>query len=71
MTERPETIESGSNMLTGVQSDLMLRAVEIVLNEKHGWDPPSEYLEKDVSSKIVKIILWYLNNTGWSRMEVG
>ena len=64
VTERPETIESGSNMLTSVSPDLMLRAVEIVLNEKHEWQPPVEYLERDVSSKVVKIILGYLRNAG-------
>ena len=63
VTERPETIESGSNMLTGVQPDLMLRAVEIVLKEKHEWESPSKYLEKYASSKVVKIILGYLRNT--------
>jgi len=63
VTERPEKIESGSNMLTGVEPDLMLRAVEIVLNEKHEWGPPSGYLEKCVSSKVVKIILGYVGNT--------
>ena len=62
VTERPETIESGSNMLTSVSPALMLRAVEIVLNEKHEWQPPVEYLERDVSSKVVKIILGYLRN---------
>ena len=57
--ERPETIESGSNMLTGVEPDLILKAIEIVLNEKQKWQPPAEYLDSDVSSKIVKIILGY------------
>lgn len=62
VTERPETIESGSNMLTSVSLDLMLKAVEIVLNENCQWEPPAEYLEKDVSSKVVKIILGYLRD---------
>jgi len=64
VTERPETIESGSNMLTSVSPDLMLKSIEIVLNEKHQWEPPVEYLERDVSSKVVKIILGYLRNAG-------
>ncbi len=64
VTERPETIESGSNMLTGVSPDLMLKAVEIALSEKPKWEPPEGYLDKDVSSKVVKIVLGYLRDVG-------
>jgi len=62
VTERPETIESGSNMLTGASPDLILKSVDIVLHEKIEWNPPSEYVERNVSSKIVKIILGCLGN---------
>ncbi len=61
VTERPETLESGSNMLVSVSPDLILSALEIVLNETREWEPPSEYLVTNVSSKIVKILLGYLN----------
>ena len=61
VTERPETMESGSNMLVGVSPDLILSALEVVLNEKREWQPPVEYLATNVSSKVVKIILGYLN----------
>ncbi|MDY6912175.1 MAG: UDP-N-acetylglucosamine 2-epimerase (non-hydrolyzing) [Chloroflexota bacterium] len=64
VTERPETIESGSNMLASVSPDLMLKAVEVVLDENHEWEPPLEYLEKNVSSKVIKIILGYFRNAG-------
>jgi len=67
VTERPETIESGSNMLASISPNLMLKSVEVVLNEKCKWEPPREYLERDVSSKVVKIILGYLRNTVGSR----
>jgi len=60
VTERPETIESGSNMLTSVSPDLMQKSIGIVLKEKNDWEPPAEYLEKNVSSKVVKIVLGYL-----------
>lgn len=60
VTERPETLESGSNMLTSVSPDLILKSVEVVLNEKCEWEPPAEYLVKNVSSKVVKIILGYI-----------
>lgn len=61
VTERPETLESGSNMLTGVSPDLILSALDIVLNEESQWQPPVEYLTKNVSSKVVKIMLGYLS----------
>lgn len=61
VTERPETLESGSNMLTSVSPDLILKSVEVVLNEKCEWEPPAEYLVKNVSSKVVKIILGYIS----------
>lgn len=60
-TERPETIESGSNMLVGVSPDLIMNSLEVVLNEPHEWEPPREYLAENVSSKVVKIVLGYLN----------
>jgi UDP-N-acetylglucosamine 2-epimerase (non-hydrolysing) len=61
VTERPETVESGSNILTGVSPDLISKSLDIVLNEKNEWEPPSEYLVKNVSAKVVKIILGYQN----------
>ena len=64
VTERPETLECGSNMLTGVSPDLILKSLEVVLNEERAWEPPAEYLEKNVSSKVTKIVLGYLRSMG-------
>lgn len=61
VTERPETIESGSNMLTGVSPELVSDSINVVMNEKNDWNAPVEYLEKNVSSKVVKILLGYGN----------
>lgn len=60
VTERPETIESGSNMLASVSPDLIRKSIDIVTKEKCHWEPPAEYLDKNVSSKVVKIVLGYL-----------
>jgi UDP-N-acetylglucosamine 2-epimerase (non-hydrolysing) len=62
VTERPETIESGSNMLTGVSPDLILKSLDTVLNESLEWEPPAEYLVKNVSSKVAKILLGYFSD---------
>jgi len=59
VTERPETIECGSNMLAGCEPDAILRCVEAVLAQGRVWQPPTEYLETNVSGKVVKIVLGY------------
>jgi len=60
VTERPETQDSGSNMLTGVAPEMMLSALQIVLGETRQWAPPQEYLDRNVSMKVLKIILGHL-----------
>jgi len=59
VTERPETLECGSNMLSGVEPDAILRCVKTVLAQPCAWRPPVEYLEPNVSSTVVKILLGY------------
>jgi UDP-N-acetylglucosamine 2-epimerase (non-hydrolysing) len=59
VTERPETIECGSNILSGIEPDAILRCVGIVTSRRHAWTPPSEYLEPNVSDKVMRIILGY------------
>lgn len=57
VTERPETIEAGSNMLAGVRVEDILRAEAVVLLSERNWDPPAGYLDRDVSATVVKIVL--------------
>jgi UDP-N-acetylglucosamine 2-epimerase (non-hydrolysing) len=59
VTERPETIEAGSNFIAGCESDSILRAVKLVLGQNCSWEPPKEYLIKEVSSTVARIILGY------------
>lgn len=58
-TERPETIEVGSNFLSGCNPEIILRGVETVISCQHNWTAPNEYLTQNVSDKIVKIVLGY------------
>jgi len=58
-TERPETIECGSNILTGGDPAQIMRAVETVLSTPSDWDPPREYLEPRVSRTVVKLLTGY------------
>lgn len=57
VTERPETIECGSNVLTGLDPDAIVKTVQIAKKDEWKWNPPEEYLETNVSSKVVKILL--------------
>jgi UDP-N-acetylglucosamine 2-epimerase (non-hydrolysing) len=59
VTERAETVESGSNILTGVEPDAILRAVKTVLVMPPNWLPPAEYLEPNVSRTVVKVVMGY------------
>jgi UDP-N-acetylglucosamine 2-epimerase (non-hydrolysing) len=56
VTERPETLECGSNVLTGAEPDRILAAVQTVLAQPPDWNPPSEYLAENVSQTVVKIL---------------
>ncbi len=62
VTERPETIEVGSNIISGCQPLKILDAVNLTLNMNHDWDAPPEYHLNYVSRTVLKIILGVFNN---------
>ena len=57
VTERPETIECGSNMLSGVEPEMILQCVRTVESQACEWTVPPEYLLPHVSDTVVKIVL--------------
>jgi UDP-N-acetylglucosamine 2-epimerase (non-hydrolysing) len=59
VTERPETLDVGSTMLSGAEPESILRCAKTVLGQPRNWSPPPEYLVRDVSSTVVKIVLGY------------
>lgn len=59
VTERPETIECGSNILAGGEVESILRAVEIAIAQPAAWTAPREYLAENVSQTVSKILLGY------------
>ena len=59
VTERPETLECGSNVLAGADEETILRSVRMVLASPPSWTVPPEYLEEQVSSTVLKIVLSY------------
>ena len=60
VTERPETIECGSNMLSGTDPEGIQRCVRTVLGKKDSWTVPREYLVTNVSDTVARIVLGYL-----------
>ena len=56
-TERPETVECGSNVLSGVEADGIRRCLQLMLDGSRRWDPPPEYLVDDVSATVANILL--------------
>ena len=56
-TERPETVECGSNVLSGVEPEGIRRCLDLMLDGSRRWEPPAEYLVDDVSSTVANIVL--------------
>jgi len=61
VTERPETLECGSNILSGADADTIMRCARTVLELSSSWQPPPEYMVEDVSDRVVKIVSGYLH----------
>ncbi|UYP07514.1 non-hydrolyzing UDP-N-acetylglucosamine 2-epimerase [Priestia megaterium] len=56
-TERPETIECGSNMLSGIDSNQIINCVHVMVGQQKNWSYPKGYDDKNVSDKVIKVIL--------------
>ncbi len=62
VTERPETIECGSNVLSGAEPEMIERAVRVAVD--HGeWKVPAEYLVPNVSQTVSKIVLGFFESS--------
>jgi len=63
-TERPEAMEKGCFLLAGIDENSLLQAVDMAVtlhqNGDHGIPVP-DYLDENVSSKVVRIIQSYTN----------
>ncbi|RRJ61631.1 UDP-N-acetylglucosamine 2-epimerase (non-hydrolyzing) [Paenibacillus oralis] len=56
-TERPETVDCGSNIVSGLDAVSILRSAAAMIELPRDWEPPQGYLAKDVSVKVVKFLL--------------
>lgn len=59
VTERPETVECGSNILSGADPDLIVKSVDVAISQPASWNPPKEYLVENVAQTVSKIVLGY------------
>ena len=59
VTERPETLECGSNILSGTEPAAILNAVRFVTSQGRGWQPPVEYLAPVVAETVCRIVLGF------------
>ncbi|WP_151736646.1 non-hydrolyzing UDP-N-acetylglucosamine 2-epimerase [Paenibacillus tengchongensis] len=56
-TERPETVDCGSNVVSGVEAESILRCVRLMTSVSRQWEAPEGYKAPDVSAKVVKFLL--------------
>lgn len=56
-TERPETVDCGSNVVCGLKAARMEEAVVVMTALPPKWQCPDGYLADDVSDKVVKFVL--------------
>jgi len=59
VTERPETLECGSNILAGCDPDQVLSLVDFVTTGDRDWSVPPEYLTDNVANTVTRIVLGY------------
>ncbi|MBD7969737.1 non-hydrolyzing UDP-N-acetylglucosamine 2-epimerase [Paenibacillus gallinarum] len=56
-TERPETVDCGSNIVSGLDADRIASSAALMMELQRSWQCPKGYLAKDVSDKVVKFLL--------------
>ena len=59
-TERPEALDAACFVLAGIQTDSLLQAVEVAVQDKGGCQPVDDYVDTNVSDKVVKLIQSYV-----------
>jgi UDP-N-acetylglucosamine 2-epimerase (non-hydrolysing) len=57
VTERPETVECGSNVLAGCDTQNILKTVDLVTSSPPNWQIPPEYLAPEVAHTVARIMM--------------
>ena len=58
-TERPEALDKGGFIIGGIDGDSILQAVNIAVNMKQPEEDVPDYMDRNVSDKVIKIIQSY------------
>lgn len=72
-TERPEALDKGNFILAGITTEQVLQAVDVAVNMKKDGDwglPVSNYVDENISVKVVKLIQSYtgiINKMVWRK----
>lgn len=59
VTERPETVECGSNIISGIEVESIGLSMKAATSGLNKWKPPHEYLVENVSDIVIKIVMGY------------
>jgi UDP-N-acetylglucosamine 2-epimerase (non-hydrolysing) len=59
VTERPETLEAGTNIVAGGDPEDIARALDVALDAPRDWTPPDGYTARHVSATVLKLVLGY------------
>jgi UDP-N-acetylglucosamine 2-epimerase (non-hydrolysing) len=62
-TERAETVECGSGILSGSDPAMLILGVQVALASEKKWAPPVEYTESRVSDTVAKIVLGFRSSS--------
>ena len=70
--ERPEGMDEGTLIMTGLDKDIILKSIEVLLSQSERLSPKivNDYSSESVSIKVVRIILSYtnyINNFIWKK----
>ena len=69
--ERPEAMDEGTLIMSGLNKENVLRSLKIAMHDKN-FKITKDYKVENLSSKIVKIILshtHYINNFTWKKNQ--
>ncbi|HEY0564771.1 MAG TPA: UDP-N-acetylglucosamine 2-epimerase (non-hydrolyzing) [Terriglobales bacterium] len=64
VTERPETVECGSNALSGADVDKLLTLIRLATEQPAQWNVTPEYLVPNASDTVARIVLGHRAGTG-------
>lgn len=56
-TERPETVECGSNIVSGIDFERIINCSKLMLTSSRTWNSPEGYADANVSNKVVSFLV--------------